>query len=124
MCKVLKSSIEGIKDSFELDGTEIYGQDGQTVYDIEGLALGEIIEILEIKKDGIKPSKQLIKNPNSLYQIERKYTMEEKHIKKLEEAIMDLRSIDVPNSWDSYIDSAIRLLTGILKEVKETKNEN
>lgn len=45
--------------------------------------------------------------------------MEEKHIKKLEEALMDLRSIEAPNPGDSYIDSAIRLLTGVLKEVKK-----
>jgi hypothetical protein len=34
-----------------LDGTELYGEDGQTIVDIAELGTIEILEILDIKKD-------------------------------------------------------------------------
>ena len=51
MSKDLKSSTEGTKTSFSLDGVEIYDPDGQTIADIRDLDPKEILQILDIKKD-------------------------------------------------------------------------
>lgn len=48
-------------------------------------------------------------------------TLKGKHIKELEEALMDLRSIEAPAespAADDYIDSAIRIITGVLNDLK------
>jgi hypothetical protein len=49
--KDLISFTESIKESFNLDGTEIYGEDGQTIADVAELGTIEILEILDIKKE-------------------------------------------------------------------------
>lgn len=42
--------------------------------------------------------------------------MEEKYRKALEEVLLNLRSIDMPNEADSYIDDSIKIITEVLKE--------
>jgi hypothetical protein len=49
--KDLISSTESIKESFNLDGTELYGEDGKAIVDIVELGTIEILDILGIKKD-------------------------------------------------------------------------
>lgn len=44
--------------------------------------------------------------------------MEEKYKKALEEVLINLRSIDIPNEADSYIDDSIKIITAALKEEK------
>ncbi|MFA6941447.1 MAG: hypothetical protein WCQ54_10815 [Clostridiaceae bacterium] len=44
--------------------------------------------------------------------------MEEKYRKALEEVLINLRSIDIPNEADSYIDDSIKIITAALKEEK------
>lgn len=61
MSKDLKSSIESIKTTFDLDGTEIYNSDGQTVCDLDSLSPGEVLEILDIKKEFPKEPNKIIR---------------------------------------------------------------
>lgn len=51
------NSSVNIPSKCNLDGTEIYGLDGQTVVDITDLTTEEIENILEIKKDFPKEAK-------------------------------------------------------------------
>lgn len=44
--------------------------------------------------------------------------MEEKYKKALEEVLMNLRTIEMPNEADSYIDDSIKIITEVLKEDK------
>jgi len=44
--------------------------------------------------------------------------VEEKYRKALEEVLINLRSIDIPNEADSYIDDSIKIITAALKEEK------
>lgn len=48
--KDLRSSIESIKGKLNLDGTEIYSEDGQTIVDIAELDTEKALDILGIKK--------------------------------------------------------------------------
>jgi len=42
--------------------------------------------------------------------------LEEKYRKALEEVLTNLRSIDMPNEADSYIDDSIKIIVEALKE--------
>lgn len=42
--------------------------------------------------------------------------MEERYRQALEEVLHNLRSIEVPNEADSYIDDSIGIITEVLKE--------
>ncbi|MGH4125632.1 MAG: hypothetical protein ACREV6_22195 [Clostridium sp.] len=44
--------------------------------------------------------------------------MKEKYRQALEEVLMNLRSVDEPNSGDSYINDSIIIITKVLEEVK------
>lgn len=40
-----------IPSKLNLDGTELYGEDGQTIADIAELDTKEVLEVLDIKKE-------------------------------------------------------------------------
>ena len=43
--------------------------------------------------------------------------MEAKYCKALKEVLVNLRSINMPNEADSYIDNSIKIITDVLEEV-------
>lgn len=45
-----------------LDSTELYGPDGQTIADIENLSPKELLDILDIKKNPLQRVQNKIKN--------------------------------------------------------------
>jgi len=53
----------------KLDGTELYGEDGQTVADITELDSKEVLQILEVKKRGLIKSPKIKTRNFSLIRI-------------------------------------------------------
>ena len=61
----------------------------------------------------MKIIKPIITNESEVVQVKDKYR------KALEEVLINLRSIDGPNSVDEYIDDSIKIIVGVLKEENE-----